>query len=337
MLKISTIKCVGIGVFLMFCSVVFAQKKVKSNKMNVIQPVFLQKGDTVAIVAPAGTLQGKEEIIEKGISLLKSWGLYVEKGAHLFDNYYHFSATDKHRISDFQEALDNPKVKAIWCARGGYGTTRIIDEINFDQFIKNPKWIIGYSDITVLHNQIHNLGVQTLHAMMPIDFKHPADEIELSVKTLKKAIFGESLTYKIPSSKYNQKGTVSGKLVGGNLTLLQNVLESKSSIDTKNKILFIEEIGEYKYHIDRMLCSLKRAGYFENCNGIIVGGMTKIKKNSPAFGQAIEELILQVIDNSKIPILFDFPAGHDVLNKALFFGKKATLSVKNEESSLMFH
>lgn len=323
---------------LMFSTFIYSQKTaLKMNDVKLVQPRYLQKGDTVIIVAPAGTLKGKNEIIEKGVSLMESWGLIVKKGTHLFDDFHHFSASDKNRITDFQKALDDPSIKAIWCARGGYGTTRIIDDLDFSKFKKNPKWVIGYSDVTALHSHIHNLGIETLHAMMPIDFRHPEEEIETSIKTLKKALFGNLERYEMVSSKHNQKGECSGQLVGGNLTLLQNVIGSKTHINTKNKIIFIEEIGEYKYHIDRMLYSLKRAGFFDNCKGVIIGEINKVKKNNPAFGKSVENLILNIFKNKDIPILFHFPAGHGITNTALIMGRTVTLKVnKKTPSSLTF-
>ncbi len=309
-----------------FTFIVHSQNK---KSMKLIQPPYLTKGDTVMVVAPAGTLQGKKRFIEKGIREMESWGLKVVKGKYLFEKAHHFSATDEHRKKDVQNALDNSTIKAIWCARGGYGVTRIIDEFDFTKFKKHPKWVIGYSDITALHNHIHNLGIETIHGMMPIDFRNSFKDIEPSVNSLKKVLFGKKVSYTVRSSRYNQKGIAKGQLVGGNLTLLQNTLGSKSQLDTKGKIVFIEEIGEYKYHIDRMLISLKRAGVFENCNGVVVGQMTGIKKNTPAFRQKIETIILNAVGRKDIPVLFHFPAGHDEINKALLLGRNVKLEVKN--------
>ncbi|WP_226913004.1 S66 peptidase family protein [Flavicella marina] len=299
------------------------------------KPALLTKGDTITIVAPAGIIKNKQSILD-AVDLAKQWGYEVVIGEHVFENFHHFSATDEHRLKDLQIALDNPKIKAIWCARGGYGTVRIVDDLDFSTFLKKPKWIIGYSDITVLHNHIHNLGVETLHAMMPVNTEFSKEERKLSEQTFLKAISGETLTYTIPSATYNQKGTASGQLVGGNLTILENLLGTKSSISTSGKILFFEEIGEYKYHIDRLLQGLKRNGYFDNCVGVIVGGMSHIKKNSPAYGQTIEELILEVVSKKNIPIIFDFPAGHDPENRALILGRNITMQVDTTTSTIAF-
>ena len=300
-----------------------------------IKPTYLQKGDTIAIVAPAGVIKNNNSIHEAD-ELVTNWGLHVLIGEHVFDNYHHFSATDENRKNDFQKALDNPNIKAIWCARGGYGTVRIIDDLNFDIFKKSPKWIIGYSDITVLHNHLNSLGFETIHGMMPVNVEFPKEKRKESVRTLKLALFGELDSYTIPSSTYNKTGKASGALVGGNLTLLENLLGSPSSIDTKGKILFFEEIGEYKYHIDRLLQGLKRNGYFDHCSGIIVGGMSHIKKNNPSYGQCIEELILDIIPQKNIPIIFDFPAGHDPENRALYLGRNIEINVNTTASTIKF-
>jgi len=299
------------------------------------KPAYLQQGDTIAIVAPAGVIKNNLSIY-KAADLAKSWGLHVLIGKHVFDSYHHFSATDKNRTTDLQEALDNASIKAIWCARGGYGTVRIIDDLNFDSFIKRPKWIIGYSDITVLHSQIHNLGYESIHGFMPVNIEFPEEQRKESVNSLQRALFGELNSYTIPSSAYNKMGKTNGQLIGGNLSLLENLLGTTSSIDTKDNILFFEEIGEYKYHIDRLLQGLKRNGYFDHCNGIIVGGMSHLKKNNPSYGQAIETLILDVIPQKNIPVIFDFPAGHDAENRALYLGRNIEMTVNSKTSEIIF-
>jgi len=302
---------------------------------NMTTPTYLQKGDTIAILAPAGLIKDKTNIFQ-AIELAENWGLHVVLGNHIFDKDHHFAGTDANRLVDFQTALDDTSIKAIWCARGGYGTVRIIDDLNFDLFKKHPKWIIGYSDITVLHSHIHNLGIETLHAMMPVNMDIPEEKRSGSVDSFKKALFGKKLNYSIPSSHYNKKGTAKGILVGGNLTILENLLGSTSAIETSDKILFIEEIGEYKYHIDRLLRALKRNNYFKNCKGLIIGGMTHIKKNNPSFGQSIETLILETIKEYKFPVTFDFPAGHDDDNRALYLGKTIELTVEAAVTTVNF-
>ncbi|MFY0713540.1 LD-carboxypeptidase [Seonamhaeicola sp. NFXS20] len=304
------------------------------NKLK--QPPYLKVGDTVAIVAPAGILKNRTDEIGQAKTLLKSWGLHAKVGKYVFNQENHFAGTDDERCEDFQNALDDPKISAIWCARGGYGSVRILDKLDWTRFESNPKWIIGYSDITAIHNQVHNLGVQSLHAMMCTSLQDTPKTIEETISTFKAALFGESLSYTLKASKYNKTGSVTAPLVGGNLTILHSMLGSKTSIDTSGKILFIEEIGEYKYHIDRMLQSLKRAGYFNNCKGIIIGDMTKIKKNTTPWGSSIEQLILDALSEYNFPIAFNMPAGHEKDNRALIFGKTIALTVKKEQSTIIF-
>ena len=303
--------------------------------MKLSTPPYLKKGDTIAIVAPAGILKNREEVINDAKKLVESWGLKVVIGKHVFAQANHFAGTDEQRCQDFQEALDNPKIKAIWSARGGYGSVRILDKLDFTKFKKHPKWIIGYSDITAFHNHVHNLGVESLHAMMGTSMQDKPEDITETINTFKKALFGEQLRYTIKSSEYNRRGTVEGVLVGGNIAILSSMLGSDSQINTDGKILFIEEIGEYKYAIDRMLQSLKRAGYFTKVKGIIVGDMTKVRKNTTPWGTSIEQLILDIVPND-IPVLFGFPAGHEPDNRALLMGREVKLVIGDKSSSVSF-
>lgn len=314
---------------LYFFSFVSAQEKF-------IKPPYLKTGDTIAIVAPAGILKNREETIEKAKSLLISWGLNVVLGKNVFNQNNHFAGTDEERLKDFQEVLDNPTIKAIWAARGGYGSVRILDGLDFKKFSKKPKWMIGYSDITAFHNHFHNLGFETMHAMMPTSLEEKPEEIIETVASFKNALFGEKLSYEIPSSTYNRIGKVNGQIVGGNLAILASMLGSKSQLNTDGKILFIEEIGEYHYSIDRMLQSLKRAGYFNNLKAVIVGDFSKIKKNPTSWGSTSEELILAIIPKN-IPVLFYFPAGHEADNRTLIFGRKAVLNIQKNTSTLNFN
>ena len=325
--------------FLILHTNVFGQHKKDSiiaKSMKLITPDYLKKGDSIAIVAPAGILKNKEEVVQKAKELAESWGLKVVLGKHVFNQENHFAGTDNERAADFQKALDAPNIKAIWCARGGYGSVRILDKLDFTKFKKQPKWIVGYSDITAIHNHIHTLGVESIHAMMTTSLDDESEEIAETISTFKKALFGDRLEYEISSSEYNETGEVSGQIVGGNLTLLMTMLGSKSSISMDGKILFFEEIGEYKYHIDRMLQSLKRAGYFENCKGIIVGDISRIRKNTTPWGASIEELIKGVLAEYDFPVLFDFPAGHESKNLALIMGRTIKLSVKEKTSKIIF-
>lgn len=301
-----------------------------------IQPEYLKAGDTIAIVAPSGVLNNQTQEITKAKTLLENWGLKVLIGKNVFKKSNHFAGTDSERIQDFQNALDNPNIKAIWCARGGYGTVRIIDKLNYSLFKKHPKWVIGYSDITAIHNQLNIEGIQSIHAMMCTSLSGDLSSIEKTISTFKSALFGIPLQYDVKGSKYNKTGQATAPLVGGNLTLLHTMLGSKTSINTSNKILFIEEIGEYKYHIDRMLQSLKRAGYFKNLKGLVVGDISKIRKNTTPWGSSIEELILDVVAEYEFPVLFNFPAGHEDNNYALILGKTIELSISKESSLVNF-
>jgi muramoyltetrapeptide carboxypeptidase len=307
-------------------------------------PPYLQKGDTIAIVAPAGILKNRQVTIQKAKKLAESWGLKVVFGKHLFEQAHHFAGSDQERSQDFQNALDTKNIKAIWCARGGYGSVRILDKLDFSHFKKQPKWVIGYSDITAFHNHIHTLGFETLHAMMPTSLEEEPQEIIETIASFKKVLFGEPLSYTSPSSKYNRHPisadslqTISGEIIGGNITILASMLGSESQISTEGKILFIEEVGEYKYSTDRMLQSLKRAGYFRNLAAVIVGHMSKVKKNSTAWGSSIEALILDVVPK-ETPVLFNFPAGHEADNRSLIFGRKVALSIGSGggQSSVIF-
>ncbi len=324
-----------------FCCVIllFGKELILAQALTpkkLIQPPYLKAGDTVAIVAPSGILKNRTREIEQAKALLISWGLRPILGQHVFNQANHFAGTDDERCEDLQKAIDDPKIKAIWCARGGYGTVRILDRLNWTEFKENPKWIIGYSDITALHNQIHNEGIESIHAMMCTSLEDDPETIKETISTFKDALFGNSLNYSLKGSRYNRIGKASGELVGGNLTMLHTMLGSKSSIDTSNKILFIEEIGEYKYHIDRMLQSFKRAGYFDNCNGLIVGDMTKLRKNTTVWGTSIEQLILDALSDFDFPIAFNMPAGHEKDNRALILGRTIHLSVSIEESKVVF-
>ena len=317
----------------------YTQNKTENfTKMTstLIQPPYLKAGDTVAIVAPSGVLKNRQREVQQALDLLKSWNLNVIVGKYVFSKSNHFAGTDEERCEDMQNAMDNPNISAIWCARGGYGTVRILDKLDYTKFKEKPKWLIGYSDITALHNQIHNNGFQSLHAIMCVSLTKDLTEINNSIKTLKAALFGKLTNYKLEYSSYNKLGNASGQLVGGNLTMLHTMLGSDTSIDTSGKILFIEEIGEYKYHIDRMLQSMKRAGYFDNCKGLIVGDMSKMRKNTTLWGTSVEQLILDVLAEYDFPITFNMPAGHEKDNRALVLGKVVALFVGKEKSTLEF-
>ena len=287
-----------------------------------IIPPFLKAGDTVALVCTARKFFPEDAKI--AIDLLESWGLNVKLGATIGLDNFQLGGTDSQRAADFQAQLDDENVKAIWCARGGYGTVRIIDSLDFTKFKKHPKWIMGFSDVTVLHSQLNVERVASLHSIMPFTVPNAPEEVK---ETLRKALFGETISYSIPSKSFDVKGTASGELVGGNISILYSLLGSKSAIDTKDKILFIEDLDEYLYHIDRMMYNLKRNGYFENVKGIIIGSMTDMHDNDIPFGQNEVQIITEIAKENRIPIAFQFPAGHQSDNRTLILGKQVDFEV----------
>ena len=309
-------------------------QSIPNNKL--IKPEYLKKGDTVAIVAPSGVLKNYNGYILKAKELLKSWELEVIIGENVFNDNGHFAGTDNQRSADFQLALDDKAIKAIWCARGGYGAMRVIDNLNFEKYKENPKWIIGYSDITAIHNDLHNNKSESIHGIMCKSLEKIEVGNNESISLLKKTLFGEKLSYTIEGNNYNIEGNSNGQLIGGNLTLLHCLLGSESSIDTDGKILFIEDLGEYLYHIDRMLISLKRAGYFDNCKGLIVGDFTDMRKNTTPFGRNLKELILDIVKEYDFPVSFGFPAGHGEKNYPMILGREINLEVSKQQSTINF-
>jgi muramoyltetrapeptide carboxypeptidase len=285
-----------------------------------IAPPYLKKNDTVAIVSTARKISSKE--ITSAVNLLKSWGLQVVLGKTIGLKHHQFAGTDAQRAEDFQNMLNNPKIKAIWCARGGYGTVRIIDSLDFSIFKESPKWIIGFSDATVLHSCIHNLGFETMHATMPLLVSHNTKK---ALQTLKLSLFGKLPSYSLKSSRFNKMGFATGELIGGNLSVLYSLLGSPTSINTAEKILFLEDLDEYLYHIDRMLQNLKRNGVFNHLNGLIIGGMTQMHDNKVPFGKNAVQIILDCVSDYNFPVVFNFPAGHIKNNKTLVLGKKVQL------------
>jgi muramoyltetrapeptide carboxypeptidase len=296
-----------------------------------IIPPFLKAGDTVALVCTARKFFPEDA--KPAIDLLESWGLKVKLGATIGLDNFQLGGTDSQRAADFQAQLDDENVKAIWCARGGYGTVRIIDSLDFTNFKQHPKWIMGFSDVTVLHSQLNVERVASLHSIMPFTVPTAPEEVK---ETLRQALFGETISYSIPSKNYDVKGTASGELVGGNISILYSLLGSKSSIETKDKILFIEDLDEYLYHIDRMMYNLKRNGHFAYVKGIIVGSMTDMHDNEIPFGQNAIQIITAITKEYNIPIAFDFPAGHQSDNRTLILGKHVDFEVNEKEIKLQF-
>lgn len=296
-----------------------------------VMPEFLKKGDTVGITATARKID--LENLAPAIQLLESWGLKVVIGRTIGKEENQLAGPDWLRATDFQEMLDNPNIKAIWGAKGGYGTVRIIDKIDFTNFKKKPKWVVGFSDMTILHSHINNMGIGTLHAMMALSTKTAAPE---SSESLRKALFGEKLEYRVPCHNFNREGKAEGELVGGNLSVLFSLMGSKSEINYNGKILFIEDLDEYLYHIDRMMMNLKRNGYFDGLKGMVIGGMTSMNDNEIPWGKDALEIIQDVTKGFSFPVVYNFPAGHLKDNRALILGKKASLEVNDKESILQF-
>ena len=294
------------------------------NNMKI--PPYLQKGDTIGIVAPAGYMP--IEKIQACIETLDAWGYTVEMGSttHSQSQNY-FSGTDKERLADLQRMMDDKNIKAIFCARGGYGVSRIIDKLNFKKFRKHPKWIIGYSDITVIHSHLYcHYKIASLHAPMAAAFDD-GEETNRYILSIKKALAGEKAAYEASHHQFNNPGSAKGILVGGNLALLAHLIGTDSDIKTKNCILFLEDVGEYLYNIDRMLLQLRRAGKLDKLAGLIIGGFTDSKDTERPFGKTVEEIIYEQLQEYKYPICFGFPVSHEKENYALKIGVEYKLEV----------
>ena len=296
-----------------------------------ITPPFLQKGDTVTIVSTAR--KNIDDNLKPTIDLLEGWGLKVKIGKTIGLDYYQLAGTDEQRTADFQEQMDNPNIKAIWCVRGGYGTVKIIDKLDFTKFKKQPKWIIGFSDVTVLHSHLNRMGIESLHATMPVAISRATDEAKNSLCA---ALFNDKLEYTLDCDALNHLGKAKGELVGGNLSILYSLLGSESAVDCNGKILFIEDLDEYLYHVDRMMVNLKRNGCLQNLKGIIVGAMTEMKDNEIPWGRNALEIIEDTVKGLNIPIIYNFPAGHIRDNRTLIFGRQVSMEVNAKESKVVF-
>jgi len=291
-----------------------------------IAPPYLKKGDKVAITCPAKKLPNP---MTDAVTLLQSWGLEVVLGETLNLSFHQFAGDDDQRAQDLQRFIDDDSIKAIIAARGGYGTIRMIDKVDFSRVAQKPKWLVGFSDITLLHTHLYtNFNIQSIHGQMPVNIP---DASAKSLESLRKALFGEEISYEFNSHALNRNGVAEGVLIGGNLSLLAAVAGSVSDLDYNNKILFIEDVGEYLYAIDRMIRMLDRAGKLKNLAGLIVGGFTGIKDNDIPFGQTLEQIILDVVDKYDYPVCFDFPAGHIPNNMSLVFGSVTKLVVNGSD------
>ena len=315
-----------------FILLIFAlQSFTCQSQQNMITPPYLQKGDTVAIVATAR--KNIEDNLKPTIDLLHSGGLEAVVGTSIGLDFNQLAGTDEQRAADFQHQLDNPNIKAIWCVRGGYGTVRMIDLLDFTNFKQHPKWVIGFSDVTVLHNHLNTMGYKSIHGIMPVTIPRATPA---AISSMKSSLFGEPLSYTIAPDKMNRFGKATGELVGGNLSILYSLLGSPSAIDCKDKILFIEDLDEYLYHIDRMMMNLRRNGCIENLKGILVGGMTKMKDNEVPWGKNAVEIVDDVTKKYNIPVIFNFPAGHIQDNRALIMGNTISIEVNETGSTVSF-
>lgn len=295
-------------------------------------PPYLKKGDTIGLIAPAGYMPDKD--FEQSLDVLRKWGFKLLMGKTPGHQFHYFSGTDEERKDDLQQMLDNPEVKAIFCVRGGYGVGRIINQLDFKKFKKNPKWMIGYSDITVLHNHIFsNFKIATLHAPMSAAFNDGKWQNEY-VQSLRKALAGKKANYKTDPHPFNHLGKTEGTLVGGNLALLAHLVGTPSDMDTRNKILFVEDVGEYIYSVDRMMTQLKRSGKLDNLKGLVVGRFSDMKDTTIPFGMQVEEVIRDLVKEYKYPVCFNFPVGHQDENFALKVGGTYQLNVSSKRVSL---
>lgn len=297
-------------------------------------PPFLMPGDTIAIVCPAGYMP--RENAQTCIDTLSEWGYRVRIGKTLGGNSEnYFSGTDDERIADLQQVLDDPSVNAILCGRGGYGLSRIIDNIDFGKFRQTPKWLIGFSDITILHSHIFtNHNIATLHSPMAGAF-NDGGSLTDGVLSLRRALTGEPAAYSCPAHPLDRHGKATGQLIGGNLSLLAHLIGSPSDIDTDGKILFLEDVGEYLYNIDRMLRQLRRSGKLAHLAGLLVGGFTDLKDTTRPFGATVETIIDDIIGEYDYPVCFGFPVSHGKDNVALKIGVGHTLLVGEDPTLLV--
>ena len=299
-------------------------------KKSIFKKMYLTKGSTIAIAATARHVD--KEMIENAINIFESWGLNVLVNESLFARQNAFAGSDEIRAKAFQELLDNKDVNAIIIARGGYGTVRIIDQLDFTKFIQNPKIIAGFSDVTVLHAHINqNFENSTLHSCMPVTMQGKYFNTA-TIESLKNALFGNSITIQFAQHTFNKNQTVSGELIGGNLSVLFSLLGSSSDLNFDNKILFIEDIGEYFYHIDRMMQTFKRAGKLKNLKALIVGGMNDMNENSSpfAFNKSCYEIIQETVQEYNFPVFYGFPAGHENLNLSVYLGKNCSITFDHD-------
>jgi muramoyltetrapeptide carboxypeptidase len=302
-------------------------------------PSYLKPGDTIGITCPSGYITPED--IMPAVNKMKEWGFEIRIGDTVGVRDFTFAGSDEQRANDFQNMIDDVSINAIMLGRGGYGAVRIIDKINFGKFALQPKWIIGFSDATVFHLHLNkNYGIASIHSKMcnsfPDDYSNAEPEQIDSIESIRKCLAGEKMDYETVSNGNNRSGIAEGILIGGNLSILQNLAATKSDINTNGKILFIEEVEEYLYSIDRMLWNLKRSGKLDKLKGLILGGFNKIKPDDPGedFGKTICEIVLEKVSEYTYPVCFDFPVGHQKENYALKCGVKHKLMVSNDAVTL---
>ena len=282
-----------------------------------ITPSSLSSGSKIALVAPARKVA--EDDIAFAVEYIRQRGFVPIYDERLFLSHNQFAGNDEQRASVLQHYLDADDIDAVMCVRGGYGTVRIIDRLDFDKFLQKPKWIVGYSDVTVLHAKMQSLGIESLHATMPINFQ---DNSKQALDTLFDALCGKEIKYDLPQRTLDILSTMQGEVVGGNISVLYSLLGSDIFPDVEGKVLFLEDLDEYLYHIDRMMMAFQRAGIFDKIGGLIIGGLTKMHDNAIPFGMTAEEIISEKIKDKNIPTVFNFPAGHINDNRAIILGRR---------------
>jgi len=295
-----------------------------------IVPPSLKAGDSIAIIASARKVS-KEELAPAR-AMLESYGLRVVYGLNLFAAEHQLAGSDAQRAADLQWAISDPGINAVLFARGGYGTVRIIDQVDLSPLLQQPKWFAGYSDITLLHSELNTIGIASLHSTMAFSF----DKHEEATRSLKQLLFGEPLSYTCEPHALNRNGNAHGELVGGNLSILYAMAGTHSDLNTEGKILFLEDLDEYLYHIDRMMLQLKRSGKLSKLKGLVVGGMNDMKDNAIPFGKTAEEIIREAVSSFDYPVCFNFPAGHIPRNLALYLGREVSLGVNENNSQLHY-
>jgi muramoyltetrapeptide carboxypeptidase len=297
-----------------------------------ITPPFLKPGDKIRIVSPAGKV--KEEYVLPAAEWLQDQGYRVEFGKHVFARHFQFAGTDQQRLEDLQTALNDPETAAVLCSRGGYGTVRIISKLNYTRLFSHPKWVIGFSDISILHACLNRQGMSTIHGVMPRYFFNDQGEPCESLHSLMQLLKGEPVTYSMPGNNGSRPGKVTAELVGGNLSIISSMQGTNCEVDTRGKILFLEDIDEFLYHTDRMMHQLKLSGKLDKLAGLVLGNFTEMKDNESPFGKTIHEIIAEAVQEYEFPICCNFPAGHDRKNLALAFGKTWELEVAKGQAFL---